>query len=303
MASYGSGLPVVVSTVNVQGNTGGVVEANVVGELRVGNQTATLASGMAGYITALVNQATTDTTQNVAAVAAYLNINNGASSARTYRGLNIIAETLAANAQNLTAATGIAGIQCFPAHNGTGQVTGIRSINTGVTMTSTGGVTNARGFAVGHSITGGGVMTNGIGCEVAHAVSGAGSAMTNVWGMRYFNASVTGGATASTRQTALAIDALSGATHNSSIVIGQTAVPDGTYAIYSISTADTRLDGKIDLSNIAAGSPGLKIAATSDTPTVAFTDDGTAAKAPTTAPAGYLEILVGSDARYIPFWA
>lgn len=57
---------------------------------------------------------------------------------------------------------------------------------------------------------------------------------------------------------------------------------------------------QIDLSAISAGSPNLKVTATSDTPTVAFTGGG---NAPTTAPAGYIEILVGASARYIPFWA
>jgi hypothetical protein len=55
----------------------------------------------------------------------------------------------------------------------------------------------------------------------------------------------------------------------------------------------------LDLSVIPAGSPSLKITATSDVPTVAFTGGG---NAPTTAPAGYLEILVGATPYYIPFW-
>lgn len=56
----------------------------------------------------------------------------------------------------------------------------------------------------------------------------------------------------------------------------------------------------IDLAGISAGNPNLKITATSDVPVVAFTGGG---NAPTTAPAGYLEILVGASSRYIPFWA
>ena len=58
---------------------------------------------------------------------------------------------------------------------------------------------------------------------------------------------------------------------------------------------------KIDLSTISAGNPNLKITATSDTPTVTWTALGTFP--PSTAPAGYLEILVGANTRYIPFWA
>ena len=56
----------------------------------------------------------------------------------------------------------------------------------------------------------------------------------------------------------------------------------------------------IDLSAISAGNPNFKITATSDTPTVAFTGGG---NAPTTAPAGYVEILVGATPYYMPFWA
>ena len=58
---------------------------------------------------------------------------------------------------------------------------------------------------------------------------------------------------------------------------------------------------KIDLTTISAGNPNFKITATSDTPTVTWTALGTLP--PSTAPAGYIEILVSSDTRYIPFWA
>ena len=63
------------------------------------------------------------------------------------------------------------------------------------------------------------------------------------------------------------------------------------------------MTGAIDLTGVTAGSPSAKANATSDTPTVAFTDSGAANHAPTTAPAGYLEVLIGGVSRYIPFWA
>lgn len=50
----------------------------------------------------------------------------------------------------------------------------------------------------------------------------------------------------------------------------------------------------VDISAIAAGSPGLKITATSD----AVTADPTVQ-----VPAGWLEILVGADPRYVPFYS
>jgi len=58
--------------------------------------------------------------------------------------------------------------------------------------------------------------------------------------------------------------------------------------------------GSIDISSVSAGSPSMKITGTSDIPTVAFTGGGSA---PTTAPAGYMEILVGVTPFYIPYWA
>jgi len=61
-----------------------------------------------------------------------------------------------------------------------------------------------------------------------------------------------------------------------------------------------QVNSLIGLTSITAGSPNLDINATSDTPTVAFTGGG---NAPTTAPAGYMEIVVAGNPRYIPFWA
>ena len=54
---------------------------------------------------------------------------------------------------------------------------------------------------------------------------------------------------------------------------------------------------QLDLSAISAGSPNLKITATSDTPSTTWT-----AGVPSNNPSGYLEILVGANTRYIPFW-
>ena len=82
-------------------------------------------------------------------------------------------------------------------------------------------------------------------------------------------------------------------------IAGTNATITNTWAVW-VDAGTSRFDGMLDLSNIAAGSANLKITATSDTPTVAFTGG---ANAPTTAPAGYMEINVGGNARYIPYWA
>ena len=83
-----------------------------------------------------------------------------------------------------------------------------------------------------------------------------------------------------------------------------TGLTDGDdHTQYVLASGARVMSGAIDLTGIAAGSPSVKANATSDTPVVAFTDSGAANHAPTTAPAGYIEILVGASARYIPFWA
>ena len=59
--------------------------------------------------------------------------------------------------------------------------------------------------------------------------------------------------------------------------------------------------GVIDVSGVAAGNPVFKITATSDTPSVTWSSANNIAAS--AAPAGYLEIDVGGNSRYIPFWA
>lgn len=86
---------------------------------------------------------------------------------------------------------------------------------------------------------------------------------------------------------------------NGAPTAGTNATITNAFAFW-VDLGTSRFDGMLDLSNIAAGSANLKITATSDTPTVAFTGG---ANAPTTAPAGYMEINVGGNARYIPYWA
>lgn len=72
---------------------------------------------------------------------------------------------------------------------------------------------------------------------------------------------------------------------------------------YVLATGARVMTGAIDVTGVPAGSPSMKANATSDTPVVAFTDSGAANHAPTTAPAGYLEISIGGVSRYVPFWA
>ena len=100
-----------------------------------------------------------------------------------------------------------------------------------------------------------------------------------------------------TNDNDFAVTMFSGATINQDYSLGTVTTPfhifgNGVVSLL-VSTA------YLDLSAISAGNPNLKITATSDTPTVAFTGGGSA---PTTAPAGYIEILVGATTRYIPFW-
>lgn len=59
--------------------------------------------------------------------------------------------------------------------------------------------------------------------------------------------------------------------------------------------------GLIDLSGISAGAPNFSLTATSDTPAVTW--GAAAGNEASAAPAGYIEITVGANTRYIPFWA
>lgn len=59
--------------------------------------------------------------------------------------------------------------------------------------------------------------------------------------------------------------------------------------------------GLVDVSGVAAGSPVLRITATTDVPTTTWTATGGIHAS--AAPAGYLEVEVGGTARYIPFWS
>jgi hypothetical protein len=54
----------------------------------------------------------------------------------------------------------------------------------------------------------------------------------------------------------------------------------------------------VDVSAVAAGSPSFRVTATTDTPSTTWT-----AGVPSTNPAGFIEILVGANTRYIPFWS
>lgn len=62
-----------------------------------------------------------------------------------------------------------------------------------------------------------------------------------------------------------------------------------------------RLDGSIDISNIVAGSPNIKVTKTTDTPTTTFNVVGTSN--PSAAPSGFIEITEGGTSKYIPFYA
>lgn len=105
----------------------------------------------------------------------------------------------------------------------------------------------------------------------------------------------TGNVTIAGTVTANAVVDGAGAVHLSS-----TLAVDGATTLAALAATTIAASGRID-STVAAGSPILKAALTSDTPTVVFGAD--ASHNPSTAPAGYLEILVGSTPYYIPVWA
>lgn len=93
----------------------------------------------------------------------------------------------------------------------------------------------------------------------------------------------------------------------------KTASPSATVDVTGTITASglvtsagftsTGTSSKLDLSATSAGNAVIKFTETNVTPTVAWTDSGSSNHAPTTAPHGYLQVLVGSTPYYIPVWA
>lgn len=59
--------------------------------------------------------------------------------------------------------------------------------------------------------------------------------------------------------------------------------------------------GGVDVRDVAAGSPSLYITATTDSPSASW--GASAGVEVSVAPSGWMEIRVGTDVRYIPFWA
>lgn len=282
MSSYGAGFPAVVSRVEVLGDAGGIAEGRIVGELKVGTATG-VSNPPSGLKAFQVDYLTTDTSQGVNGATSYLQSTPAAATAQSYAAGRFQSESTASNAQNYTSSGGgLVGAFIGTLHRGTGTVT----LQRGVRVTSTLSAAGTATTLYGYDVQCGNTSTGTIGDLVLYRAQATANASGTI-----------------TRQAIFLSQAQTTATNNSYIVLGQNSAPDGNWAIYSVTANDSQFAGKLDLSPIAAGSPVLKITATNDTPTVAFTDDGTAAKAPTTAPAGYLEILVGSDARYIPFWA
>lgn len=94
---------------------------------------------------------------------------------------------------------------------------------------------------------------------------------------------------------------------NAATLVVQNSPQAGTNATITnswslwVQNGTTRLDGLLDLSGIAAGSPNMSITATSDTPGTTWNVVGT--NNPSAAPSGFLELIVGGNARYIPFYA
>lgn len=89
---------------------------------------------------------------------------------------------------------------------------------------------------------------------------------------------------------------------STNLSLSGTLAVTGASTLHAVAATTVSASGLVT-SSVAAGSPVAAFTATNATPVVAFTDNGTAAHAPTTAPAGYMQVTVGGVARYIPFWA
>jgi len=73
--------------------------------------------------------------------------------------------------------------------------------------------------------------------------------------------------------------------------------PSELFYITPTAIAATKI---VDVSSIGAGNPLFKVVATTDVPTAAWnTDEGYEV---TTAPTGWIEMLVGATSVYVPYW-
>ena len=80
------------------------------------------------------------------------------------------------------------------------------------------------------------------------------STVTRAFGVHIVNS--TKGTLTMTGQAGLAIDAISGATNNTALLMGQSTVPSGTFAIYNASTSNNYINGNL---GIGTSSPAQKL--------------------------------------------
>lgn len=138
-----------------------------------------------------------------------------------------------------------------------------------------------RGAKVFAEHNGTGTVTNAFGAEY-QVVNTSTGVITTAVGMNILGNTNSGGGTITT---------------NIGIQIGDQNTGGTNFAIYT-GAGVVRFGDLVDLSGIAAGSPNIKINATSDTPSTTWTGG-----VPSNNPAGFMEINVGGNSRYVPYWS
>ena len=133
------------------------------------------------------------------------------------------------------------------------------------------------------------------------SVGGTGSSV-------YINPAITEAASGThARMVGVNIDALdltgAGAATTNAATLRIAGAPAGATSNWAlwVDAGASRFDDLIDISNITAGSANFRVTATSDAPSTTWADTAGFLKVSAT-PAGYVEISVDENPRYIPFW-
>lgn len=230
-------------------------------------------------------------------------ISPASNSSAGYRALSMT-NSISAGSSNLTAGAGSSAAGFFS-----------NSVFSSGTIAAIAGIAST-GIGLGASSTSMGTVSDTAGAYFRGVISSGNSLTTTITqagGIRIFDSINAGtGPLTMTGQYGVMIDVLDEATNNSSIVIGQSTVPTGNYAIYSATTRDSYYAGKLGIANtspsalltlgtagttagtlsLAGGTSGvvtLQTAAAAGTYTLTLpTSDGDASQALTTDGSGVL---------------